>query len=70
MRLKAVEKQFSAGDLVTVKDSRKEERFCIIGFKYDEEHQLIAILKALYNATCIIEKPLGELKTLLIKGKL
>jgi hypothetical protein len=70
MRLQAVEKRFSAGDLVTVKDSRKEERFCIIGFKYDEDRQLIAILKALYNETCIIEKPLSELKTLLIKGKL
>jgi hypothetical protein len=70
MRLKAVEKQFSAGDLVTIKNSRKEEHFCIIGFKYHQEHQPIAILKALYNKTCIIEKPVSELKTLLIRGKL
>ena len=70
MRLKAVGKQFSAGDLVTIRNSRKEEHFCIIGFKYNEEHQPIAILKALYNETCIIEKPVTELKTLLIRGKL
>jgi hypothetical protein len=46
------------------------EHFCIIGFKYDEDHQPMAILKALFNETCIIEKPVTELQTLLIKGKL
>ena len=70
MRLKVIDKQFAAGDLVTIKNSRKEEHFCIIGFKYDEDHQPIAILKALFNETCIIEKPITELKTLLIRGKL
>jgi hypothetical protein len=30
----------------------------------------MAILKALFNETCIIEKPVTELQTLLIKGKL
>ncbi len=70
MKLKVIDKQFSAGDLVTIKNSRKQEQFCIIGFKYDEEHQPIAILKALFNEICIIEKPISELKTLLIRGKL
>ncbi|HWQ76737.1 MAG TPA: hypothetical protein VN441_15630 [Syntrophomonas sp.] len=70
MRLKVVNRQFSPGDLVTIKNSHKEERYCIIGFKYNEEQQPIAILKALYNETCIIEKPVSDLKTLLIRGKL
>ncbi|HPF20992.1 MAG TPA: hypothetical protein PLC88_06600 [Syntrophomonas sp.] len=70
MRLKMLDKHFSAGDLVTIKNSRKGEHFCIIGFKYDEDHQPMAILKALFNETCIIEKPVTELQTLLIKGKL
>jgi len=68
--LKVVGKQFSTGDLVTIKNSRKEERFCIIGFKHNEGHQSVAILKALYNETYIIEKPVSELRTLLIKGQL
>jgi len=70
MALKVVGKQFSTGDLVTFKNSKKEERFCIIGFKYNEGHQPVAILKALYNETHIIEKPVSELRTLLIKGQL
>lgn len=70
MRLKVVNRQFSPGDLVTIKNSNKDERYCIIGFKYNEEQQPIAILKALYNETCIIEKPVSDLKTLLIRGKL
>ena len=68
--LRVVGKQFSTGDLVTIKNSRKEERFCIIGFKYNEGNQSTAILKALYNETYIIEKPVSELRTLLIKGQL
>jgi len=67
--LRVVGKQFSTGDLVTIKNSRKEERFCIIGFKHIEGQQS-AILKALYNETYIIEKPVSELRTLLIKGQL
>lgn len=70
MVLKIVEKKFSAGDLVTLKYSKKEERYCIIGFKYNEVNQEVAILKALYNDTNIIEKPVSELKTLLIRGTL
>lgn len=68
--LQLVNQKFSTGDLVVVKSSRKEERYCIIGFKKNEEGQEVAVLKALYNETHIIEKPVSELKTLLIKGKL
>lgn len=59
---------FTTGDLVTVKTRGKEERFCIIGFKTNERQEKIAILKALFNDTYIIEKPLKELNSLLIKG--
>ncbi len=70
MVLQLVGTQFSTGDLVVVKSSKKEEPFCIIGFKHNQEQQEVAILKALYNDTYIIEKPVSELNTLLIKGKL
>lgn len=61
--------QFSRGDLVKIKDSKKDERFCIISIK-DGENEQIAVLKALFNDTYIIEKPFSELKSLLIKGLL
>ena len=64
------DKQFSEGDLVTVKSSRNEGPFCIIGLKINEHSQQVAILKALFNDTYIIEKPVSELKSFLIKGKL
>jgi hypothetical protein len=64
------EKHFSTGDLVTLKNSRKDERFCIIGLKVNDQQQEVAVLKALFNETYIIEKPLSELKSLLIKGLL
>jgi hypothetical protein len=64
------EKQFCTGDLVAVKNSRKDERFCIIGLKINEQQQQVAVLKALFNDTYIIEKPLSELISLLIKGRL
>lgn len=63
-------KQFIEGDLVTVKSSRNEGPFCIIGLKTNEHSQQVAVLKALFNDTYIIEKPLSELKSFLIKGKL
>jgi hypothetical protein len=62
------EKQFCTGDLVTVNNSRNDERFCIIGLKINEQQQQVAVLKALFNDTYIIEKPVSELKSLLIKG--
>lgn len=63
-------KEFSTGDLVTINGSRKDERYCIIGFKFNEKKEKIAILKALFNETCIIEKNVSELTSLLIKGLL
>jgi len=59
---------FSTGDLVTVKSMPPEERFCIIGFKNKGKREPIAVLKALFNDTYIIEKPVSELSSLLIKG--
>lgn len=64
------EKQFNEGDLVTVKSLRNEGPFCIIGFKIDAHNMEVAVLKALFNDTFIIEKPLLDLKSFLIKGKL
>jgi hypothetical protein len=53
-----------------VKNRPADERFCIIGFKTNYNNEEIAILKALYHDTHIIEKPVKELTTLLIKGNL
>jgi len=61
--------QFCKGDLVTVKGSRNEAPFCIIALK-TSDHQQVAVLKALFNDTYIIEKPVSELKSFLIRGKL
>lgn len=66
----AKNESFSKGDLVRVKNMPKEERFCIIGFKESPNAEPIAILKALFNETYIIEKPVSQLESLLIKGKL
>lgn len=63
-----MEKGFNTGDLVTVKTRRQDERFCIIGFKTNDNNDQIAVLKALFNETYIIEKPIKELNSLLIKG--
>ena len=61
---------FAKGDLVNVKSMPRGEHFCIIGFKYINQREPIAILKALFSETYIIEKPVSELTSLLIKGKL
>lgn len=62
---------FSVGDLVTVKNMSVSEKFCIIAFKTQKHSgRQIAILKALFNDTYIIEKPITELNSLLIKGVL
>lgn len=63
-------KKFCMGDLVTVRSARNNEPFCIIGLKSNEHNQHIAVLKALYNDTYIIEKPISDLESFLIKGKL
>ncbi len=59
---------FNTGDLVTVKTMPPEYRFCIIGFRNKGKGEQIAVLKALFNNTYIIEKPVSELCSLLIKG--
>lgn len=59
--------RFKVGDLVTVRGMGENEQFCIIGFK---AHGKVATLKALFSRTYIIEKPVEDLYTLLIKGKL
>lgn len=64
------DRQFYKGDLVTVKNSRNQGPYCILGFKENDKNQKIAILKALFNETDIIEKPESELKSFLIKGLL
>lgn len=69
MHLKLVQNPgFNVGDLVTVKSMRPQKRFCIIGFKKKSQGDPVAVLKALFNDTYIIEKPVSELKSLLIKG--
>lgn len=64
------ETNFSTGDLVTVKSMSPDEQFCIIGFKTLDNSKPVAILKALFNDTYIIEKPISELKSFLIRGLL
>lgn len=61
---------FQVGDLVSVKSMPREERFCIIAFKNSSEGQPVAVLKALFNDTFITEKPISELRSLLIRGVL
>ncbi len=71
MNLRVVSSQgFTAGDLVTVKHMPPNERFCIIGIKNKQGIGRVAILKALFNETYIIEKPFSELQSLLIRGLL
>jgi len=60
---------FAIGDLVSVKNMPRNEHFCIIAFR-SEKGEKIAVLKALFNDTYIIEKPVSELNSLLIKGRL
>lgn len=71
MKLKIVPgNSFSVGDLVSVRNMPRSECFCIIGFRTGVQDEKIAILKALFNDTCIIEKPVSELQSLLIRGRL
>lgn len=62
--------EFSVGDLVSVKNMPRNECFCIISFRTASKNGNVAVLKALFNDTCIIEKPVSELQSLLIKGRL
>jgi hypothetical protein len=60
--------EFKKGDLVSVKTSPANEHFCIVDFKHRDSDEPLAILKALFNDTYIIEKPISELKSLLTRG--
>ncbi|WP_054696126.1 hypothetical protein [Syntrophomonas palmitatica] len=71
MKLKLVSSVgFNPGDLVTVKNMPREEHFCIIAIKKGENGEPMALLKALFNDTYIIEKPVADLVSLLVKGRL
>lgn len=58
------------GDLVIRKSSQEGLKYCIIDFKADENGECIAVLKALYNEKKIVDAPLNELESVLVKGKL
>ena len=63
MQLKLVKPlHFNPGDLVTVRGMPDDRQFCIISIKYNNQQEPTAVLKALFNETYIIEKPLSELK--------
>lgn len=71
MRLKLVSRDnFRVGDLVTVKTMSPNDQFCILSFKKVEENETVAVLKALFADTYIIEKPVSELNSLLVRGRL
>ncbi|MGE5389777.1 MAG: hypothetical protein ACM3PE_01815 [Deltaproteobacteria bacterium] len=58
------------GDLVTVRTMSPADQFCILAFKEVEKNEVVAVLKALFADTYIIEKPVSELNSLLIRGRL
>lgn len=61
---------FRVGDLVHLRGSRREERYCIIDFKHNERQEIIAVLKALFNETILIEKNIAQLESLHTRGLL
>ncbi|MGF7184361.1 hypothetical protein GGQ84_000444 [Desulfitispora alkaliphila] len=58
------------GDLVTRKSYDNDIAFCIIGFTAGEDGEIIAILKALYNHSFLVDAPLSDLENILAQGKL
>lgn len=58
------------GDLVTRKSHDHDITFCIIDFHADENGQCVAILKALYNQTLLVDAPVEDLKNVLPEGRL
>ena len=58
------------GDLVTRKSHNHDITFCIIGFRSDAQGRVMAILKALYNATFIVDAPLEDLVSVLPERRL
>lgn len=58
------------GDLVTRKSHGNDITFCIIDFKAGQNGECVAVLKALYNNTFIVDAPVDDLENLLPSGKL
>lgn len=58
------------GDLVTRKSHNHDITFCIIDFTTDNEGNCVAILKALYNNTFVVDAPIEDLVNILTTGKL
>jgi len=58
------------GDLVTRKSYHNDVTFCIIGFTTGEDGEIMAILKALYNHSFIVDAPIADLENILAQGKL
>jgi len=58
------------GDLVAKKSCNNDIAYCIIDFKAGEKGECVAVLKALYNHTVIVEVPVADLENLLPKGRL
>lgn len=58
------------GDLVTRKSYNHDLTFCIIDFRADHRGQCVAVLKALYGKTLIVDAPLDDLVNVLATGKL
>ena len=61
---------FKVGDLVTRKSHGHDTVFCIMDFKADKEGECVAVLKAIYSRTFIVDAPLGDLENVLPSGKL
>jgi hypothetical protein len=64
------DRRFRVGDLVIVRSLDDKTHFCIIGFKRNPNGERLAILKGLFNQTCIVERPIGDLQSLLLRGRL
>ena len=58
------------GDLVTRKSYQNDVTFCILGFTTGDNGEVVAILKALYNHSIIVDAPLEDLENILAQGKL
>jgi hypothetical protein len=63
-------RRFKVGDLVTRRSHENDVTFCIIGFKTTDRNERVAVLKALFNHTFIVEAPVTDLVNMLVKGKL
>lgn len=58
------------GDLVTRKSYHHDITFCVIAFKAGEQGECLAILKALFDQTMVVDAPIEDLVNVLPSGKL